>query len=101
MLRLGICPRQQSDSLEADAAGVPSTGYLLLVVVVVEAETPEEPAEAFDSQALRALRAAAVKANRVKNLMVFIITLYSPPFSRWSQFEQTFGHELRVGNDNR
>ncbi len=76
--------------------------YLLLVLlVVVEAETPEEPAEAFDSQALRALRAAAVRANRVKNLMVFIITLYSPPFSRWSQFEQTFGHESKVGNENR
>ena len=74
---------------------------MVLAVVVVEAETPEELAEVFASQALRALKAAAVKANRVKNLMVFIMILVSPPFLRWSLFVQTFGHESQVGNDNR
>ncbi len=54
----------------------------MLVEVVVEAETPVEPAEVFASQALRALKAAAVMANRVKNLMVFILILVSPPFLR-------------------
>ena len=73
---------------------------MLVEVVLVEAETPEEPAEVFASQAL-SVKAAAVKANRDKNLMDFIIILISPPFSRWSQFVQTFGHEAKVGNDNR
>ena len=44
----------------------------LLLVVVVDAETPEELVEAFAAQALRLLRAAAAKAIRAKNLMVFI-----------------------------
>lgn len=87
-------PTREPDLLSA------KHNYLLLVVVVVEAETPEEPAEALDSHALRALKAAADKANRVKNLMVFIITLSSPPFLRWSQFVQTVGHDSQVGNDN-
>ncbi len=75
--------------------------YFVLVEVVVEAETPDEPAEVFASQALSALRAAAVKANRLKNLMVFIMILVSPPFLRWSRFVQTFGHAPRIGNENR
>jgi hypothetical protein len=43
------------------------------LVVVVDAETPEEPADVFAAQALRPMLTAADKANRVKNLMDFIL----------------------------
>jgi hypothetical protein len=39
----------------------------------VDAETPEEPADVFAAQALRPMLTAADKANRVKNLMDFIL----------------------------
>ena len=61
----------------------------LLLVVVVDAETPEELVEAFDWQALRLLRAAAAKAIRAKNLMVFIYFLLVHLRSRLVAVEQT------------
>jgi hypothetical protein len=45
----------------------------LALVVVVDAEVPAELVEAFAAQALRPMLTAAEKANRVKNLMYFIL----------------------------
>jgi hypothetical protein len=45
----------------------------LEVVDVVDAETPEELVEAFAAQALRPMHTAADKANRVRDLMYFIL----------------------------
>ena len=47
-------------------------GNYLLLVVVVEAETPDELAVVFAAQAPR-VNAAAARANRVRDLMVFIM----------------------------
>ncbi len=61
----------------------------MLLVVVVDAETPEELVEAFAAQALRLLRAAAAKAIRAKYLMVFILFLLVHLRSRLVAVRQT------------
>ena len=48
----------------------------MLLVVVVEADTPDEPAEAFDSHALKPKVAATAKATRAKDLMIFILLFF-------------------------
>ena len=77
----------------------------MLLVVVVDAETPEELVEAFAAQALRLLRAAAAKAIRAKNLMVFILFLLVHLQSRLVAVEQTLaGRRIfatRIGNNFR
>jgi hypothetical protein len=64
----------QGNHRQPEAIGVPSKSrFYLELVVVVDAETPAELVEAFAAQALRPMLTAADKANRVKNLMYFIL----------------------------
>lgn len=74
-------------------------------MVVVDAETPEELVEAFAAQALRLLRAAAAKAIRAKNLMVFILFLLVHLRSRLVAVEQTLAGRwdfaMRIGKNFR